>query len=79
MNESIYFRAWVANAVHAVSGIWAYDWSGSQRKHALTCEEIRMAACQVAGDENSHVLFRDSMRLCQLGAANLVSASKNLH
>lgn len=46
MMDNIYFRAWVANAVHAVSGIWPLDWQGSQREHALTFEEIRMVDWQ---------------------------------
>ena len=30
--DTIEFRAWLANTVYAVSGIWSYDWRGSQRK-----------------------------------------------
>lgn len=46
MIDCIYFRAWVANSVYAVSGIWPLDWQGSQRKCALTFAEVRAAACQ---------------------------------
>ena len=46
MMDNIYFRAWVANAVHAVSGIWPLDWQGSHREWPLTCEEIRMVDWQ---------------------------------
>lgn len=42
MIENLFFRAWLANTVHAISGIWAYDWRGSQRKWPLTTAEIRV-------------------------------------
>jgi len=64
MMDNIYFRAWVANTVHAISGIWPLDWQGSQRKCALTVEEIRMVACQEAFDVFAHhencVFMRDT-------------------
>ena len=77
--SNIHFRAWVANAVHAVSGIWPLDWQGSQRKRALTCEEIRMAACQEEMADSFHVLFSDSARASQLGAADNGGRGQMLH
>jgi hypothetical protein len=44
--DNVYFRQWVANTVHAISGIWPHDWRCKSRKWPLTIEEIRAAACQ---------------------------------
>jgi hypothetical protein len=68
--ELIYFRAWVANTVYAISGIWAYDWRGSERKWLLTSEEIRMAACQEVSERYLHVLFQASALDSRLGTTN---------
>jgi hypothetical protein len=51
MIDNLYFRAWLANTIHAVSGIWAYDWRGLERKRSLTFAEIQCAACQVISHE----------------------------
>lgn len=63
MNESNnpHFRAWVANAVHAISGIWPLDWQGSERKRALTTEEVRTAACQEVFAESFTEQFRSRL------------------
>lgn len=45
-SDNAFFRAWVANTVWSLSGIWSLDWRGSTRKRALTYAEIRMVACQ---------------------------------
>mgnify|MGYP001228224721 CR=1 FL=1 len=52
--DSVYFRAWVANTVYAISGMWAFDWRGSQRTCALTTAEIRAAACQEVFERKLH-------------------------
>lgn len=70
MNENVYFRAWLANTVYAISGIWTLDWCGSQRKCPLTFEEIRMAACQEAFDRKFDSQYRESMRVTQLAATH---------
>ena len=44
--DNVYFRQWVANTVHAISGIWPKDWRWVQRQWPLTIEEIRVVACQ---------------------------------
>jgi hypothetical protein len=73
--ENIYFRAWVSNAVHAVSGIWPLDWQGSQRKHALTCEEIRVAACQ----EGLEVFFHSQNQAFMRDASEVPTNKRLLH
>ena len=78
-SESVWFRAWVANAVHAVSGIWPYDWSGSQRKCPLTVEEIRAAACQEAFAEKFEHRFSDPMRDSVRVCANEQTEARKLH
>lgn len=77
--DNVYFRAWVANAVHAVSGIWPYDWQGSQRKCALTVEEVRAVARQVAGYEKVADDFSASMRHSRLAATHIATDRKKLH
>ena len=79
VTDSIYFRAWCANAVHAVSGIWAYDWRGMQRKHALTVEEVRAAACQEGLLQNFDGSIQASMRASARVLANLSAQTQKLH
>ncbi len=61
MND-VYFRAWIANTVHAISGIWPLDWRGSERKRALTYAEISAAACQEEIARKFRIIFTESMR-----------------
>ena len=68
--DSIYFRAWLANTIYAISGIWSYDWRGSERKWLLTCEEIRTAACQEVSEPNLHGKNSSLMRHSRLATTN---------
>jgi hypothetical protein len=68
--DDVYFRAWVANTCYAISGIWPLDWQGSQRKCALTTEEIRAAACQEVWERKFAHHFAELERLGELGTTN---------
>jgi len=45
------FDAWVADAVHAVSGIRPRVIASDSRKRSLTCEESRAVVCQWVSEE----------------------------
>ena len=74
-----HFRAWVANAVHAISGIWPLDWQGSERKRALTVEEIRAGICQEAFADSLEVWFRSRLWDSESASANQPKNSRKLH
>lgn len=79
MLDCVYFRAWVANTVWELSGIWCLDWQGSQRKSLLTIEETRDAACQEAFAEKFADKNQAAMRAARLGVANLTPDGQILH
>jgi hypothetical protein len=79
VSDSIYFRAWVANTVHALSGIWPYDWQGSQRKCPLTYVEVRAAACQEDFAEKFDAEFLDSVRDSARVTTNKSLGTRKLH
>ena len=70
--DNVFFRQWVANTVHAISGIWPQDWRGSQRKWPLTTAEIHAIACQEVSAVYSLMRNRGSAPYSAVAVTNVL-------
>jgi hypothetical protein len=70
--DNVYFRQWVANTVHAISGIWPKDWRGLQRQWPLTTAEIGVVACQEVSALYLLMNNRGSARYSEIATTNVL-------